>query len=210
MIAAACRGAPLVGREAKGRQELGDPGIYAYGGGNVGRAIPDTSAFVERAARSAPEPVDVFAVPRPEPIMPVLAPVERTLPDRLQWLQLQVPVERPPFGEEIVPEVFLFPSNGHVEDVRLTLLRDDAPVTSLRIPALPENGAVRIDFRERRVYSSSHGVERVNWSLARAGDGSRLVWPKSLPNSGTYSLVVDRAAGNPVEVDVLVAGRAQP
>jgi hypothetical protein len=188
----------------------GDPGIYAPGGVNVGYAIPDSARLIEPRILPPPEPVDLFAVPRPEPIVP-LVPVERTMPERLQWLRQEMPLERPQFGAEIAPSITLIPSDGYVEDVRVALVRDSVPVMSVRIPALPQGGEVRIDYRTRRIYTRSNdGPERVNYALARAADGSRLVWPKSLPNSGQYTLFVDRAAGNAVEVGAVLVGRAQP
>jgi hypothetical protein len=186
----------------------GDPGIYAYGGTPVGYAVSPSRSHIEPRILPRPAPVDLFAVPRPEPVMPT---VERTMEPRLQWLRQEMALERPAFGTEVAPSITLIPSNGHVEDVRVALVRDSVPVMALRIPALPQGGEVRIDYRARRIYTRSNdGPEQVNYSLARAADGSRLVWPKSLPNSGQYTLVVDRGAGNPVEVGAVLVGRAQP
>jgi hypothetical protein len=186
----------------------GDPGIYAYGGGNVGRSVPDSAPVLEPIV-TPPVIPDVFAVPQPFTYEPPRV-VERTLPLREAWLRQEVALPRPAFGDEVVLDALLAPTDGHVEDVRMTLEHDGHPVASLRFPALPVGGEVRVDFRERRVYTRSGGVERVNWGVARAGDGTRLVWPKSLPNTGSYALWVDRAAGNPVEVGAVLVGRAQP
>lgn len=180
----------------------GDPGIFP------GKSVVLLSADV--MSGDVYQDSVVAPVLLGDPFRPDLVPVELfdnsyKEPVPTQWMRTLLPVDIEPLEEgPFVPTLLMTAEHGDVAGVRVGLQRADEVLGSWFVRRIPDGGTVVLEPVTGTVEVEYQGITSTRQDIVIGGDGGPPMWTLPLDRAD-LQVVVDRADGAPVQVDLLAS-----